>query len=151
MGSDDLKNLNVLNIAEENSVLFMWATFPKLKDAIELGGSWGFVYKTVAFTWIKRNKRSPTFFMGMGYYTRSNAEICLLFTRGKPLHRISKSVLQICDSPVQRHSQKPVEINSRIVSLFGDISRIELFARNKTDGWDVWGNEVESDIDLLTK
>ena len=63
----------------------------------------------------------------------------------------SNSVSSVVIAPRREHSKKPDEIRDRIVTLFGDIPRIELFARQKTDGWDVWGNEVESDIDLLTK
>lgn len=84
----------------------------------------------------------------MGYYTRSNAEICLLATRGAPLLRLSHSVHSIIMSPVQEHSRKPSETRERIVQLFGDLTRIELFARRKVAGWDCWGNEVGSDIDL---
>lgn len=139
---DEMKELPIQNIYEDDSVLFMWATYPNLKEALELGEAWGFEYKTVAFTWIKRNKKSNGFFVGMGYYTRANAEICLLFTRGKVLPRQSKSVRQICSARIRNHSQKPDEIRGRIVALFGDLPRIELFARQSVPGWDTWGNEV---------
>lgn len=84
----------------------------------------------------------------MGFWTRANAEICLLATKGKP-KRISAKVHQVIISPIEEHSKKPNEIRKRIVNLIGDLPRIELFARQKTDGWDVWGNEVNSDIKLL--
>lgn len=83
----------------------------------------------------------------MGGWTRANAEVCLLATRGRP-KRLSASVHSVVDAPVRAHSQKPDEVRTRIVELFGDLPRIELFAREKTQGWDVWGNEVTSDIDL---
>jgi len=86
--------------------------------------------------------------MGLGYWTRANAEICLLATKGTP-RRVSASVRQVIDAPIMRHSQKPDECRNRIVELLGDIPRIELFARDKADGWDVWGNEVNNDIILL--
>ena len=144
---EDMKNLNVKDITDENSILFMWATYPNLKQAFELISAWGFEYKTVAFTWVKQNKKANSFFMGLGYWTRANPEICLLATKGKP-KRISKSVRNLIISKLQEHSKKPDEIKNRIVGLCGDLPRIELFARTKTEGWDVWGNEVKSDIEL---
>ena len=78
----------------------------------------------------------------MGYYTRSNAELCLLATKGKPLKRVSKSVHQIIESRIREHSRKPDEARERIVELFGDLPRIELFAREKFEGWESWGNEI---------
>ena len=90
---------------------------------------------------------SHQWFFGLGNWTRSNAEICLLATRGKP-KRQSARIHQLIISPVQSHSQKPQEVREKIVELLGDLPRIELFAREKTDGWDVWGNEVECDIDM---
>lgn len=142
MKTEDMYSFPINKIANDNSVCFMWATYPKLKESINLLEKWGFKYKTVAFTWIKKNKNNDNYFMGMGYYTRSNAEICLLGIKGKPLKRKSHSVRQIIDSKIQEHSKKPDEIRNRIVELFGDLSRIELFARQTADGWDCWGNEV---------
>ena len=122
---------------------------PKLNECFELIKSWGFEYKTVAFTWVKRNKISPTYFMGMGRWTRANAELCLLATKGKP-KRISASVHSVIDTPIEQHSKKPDEARKRILQLLGDLPRLELFARQKTDGWDVFGNEVEGSIELST-
>lgn len=79
----------------------------------------------------------------MGYYTRANVELCLLATKGKSLQRNSRAVHQVIMSKIREHSRKPDEARDKIVELFGDISRIELFARQKVDGWDCWGNEVE--------
>ena len=79
--------------------------------------------------------------MGMGNWTRSNSELCLLGTKGKP-KRVDASVHSVIDTPIERHSKKPDVVRERIVQLCGDLPRIELFAREKTDGWDVWGNEV---------
>jgi site-specific DNA-methyltransferase (adenine-specific) len=78
----------------------------------------------------------------MGYYTRANNEICLLATRGKPLDRKSRAVQQVVLSPIGEHSEKPAEVRDRIVQLFGDLPRIELFARQHATGWDCWGNEA---------
>ena len=128
-------------IANEDCVLFMWATFPMLREALDVIEAWGFSYKTVAFNWVKQNRNGTGIFMGLGNWTRSNSEICLLATKGKP-KRISGSVRSIVLSPLQQHSRKPAEIRDRIVELMGDLPRIELFAREAAPGWDVWGNEA---------
>jgi len=143
MKSEDLQLLPVGSISEDNSVLFMWVTYPCLPQGLELLKAWGFRYSTVAFTWVKRNKKADTWFFGLGNYTRANAEVCLLGVKGsKSLPRLSHRVPQICDARITEHSQKPSEIRGRIVSLFGDLPRIELFARQRTEGWDCWGNEL---------
>ncbi len=102
--------------------------------------SWGFQYKTVAFNWVKTTKKNKYHFGG-GNWTRSNPEICLLATKGK-IKRQSASVRELCVSELREHSRKPDCIRDRIVELCGDLPRIELFARQKTLGWDAWGNEV---------
>lgn len=143
MTLDDLKQMPVNSItAGDGCALFMWATFPMLREALELIEAWGFEYKTIAFCWVKQNKNSDGIFKGMGYYTRSNAEICLLATRGRVLERKSRSVSSVIISHIERHSKKPAETRDRIVELFGDLPRIELFARETAPGWDCWGNEV---------
>lgn len=144
-----LKALNINEITDSNCILFLWVTMPKLNEVFDLIKEWGFEYKTVAFTWVKRNKKTPTWFWGMGRWTRANAELCLLATKGKP-KRIKAGVHSIIDSPVEVHSKKPDVVRKKIVELVGHLPRIELFAREKTEGWDVWGNEVESDIELTT-
>ena len=101
----------------------------------------------MAFVWLKLNKKSPTWFYGLGYWTRGNAEICLLAKRGKPKRR-SAGVHQFIISPVEEHSKKPDVTRDKIIELAGDLPRVELFARQKTPGWDVWGNEVDSDLSL---
>jgi len=147
MNLQRIKELPVKNIADNNCILFMWATYPLLKEALEVIDSWGFNYKTIAFNWIKKNKSDVGFFFGLGRWTRGNSEPCLLATRGKP-KRFSNAVSQLLFAPLTKHSKKPVEIKDKVIELMGDLPRIELFAREKTDGWDVWGNEVESDIEL---
>ena len=147
MSIDELCALPVKRLAEEDCLLFLWATFPQLPEALQLIKAWGFQFKTVAFVWLKRNKKSPTWFYGLGYWTRGNAEICLLAKRGRPQRR-SASVHQFIISPVEEHSKKPDVTRDKIVELAGDLSRVELFARQKTPGWDVWGNEVTSDLTL---
>ena len=145
MTIEDIKRMGVGaaggGIANEDCVLFMWATFPMLREALDVIEAWGFSYKTVAFNWVKQNRNGTGIFMGLGNWTRSNSEICLLATKGKP-KRISGSVRSIVLSPLQQHSRKPAEIRDRIVELMGDLPRIELFARETAPGWDSWGNEV---------
>lgn len=142
MSKEDICNLPIANICDDNAVLLMWITFPKLNWAFDVIDAWGFEYKTNAFTWIKQYKKCDKLFMGNGYYTRSNAEICLLATKGKPLERLSHKVHSVIISHIEEHSKKPHEARERIVELFGDIPRIELFARQYAAGWDCWGNEV---------
>lgn len=150
MRLEDIKALPVADLAAEDCVLFLWATFPMLKEALEVIDTWGFTYKTVAFTWVKENRKSPGLFWGLGYWTRANAEVCLLATRGSP-KRQSAAVHQVILSPVERHSKKPDEVQERIVTLMGDVPRVELFARQETPGWDVWGNEVECSPGLASR
>lgn len=134
-------------IADKDCCLFMWITMPKLNEVWSVINTWGFNYKTVAFTWIKKNKISDSYFMGMGRWTRANAELCLLATKGKP-KRINAGISSLIISPREEHSKKPNIVRNKIIELVGDLPRIELFARQKIEGWDVWGNEVESDIEL---
>ena len=148
MRIEELCALPVAEIADRDCVLFLWATFPQLPEALRLITAWGFVYKTVAFVWLKQNRKALTWFYGLGFWTRSNAEICLLATKGHP-KRQSAGIHQLVISPVERHSKKPDEVREKIVELMGDVPRIELFARQQTPGWDVWGNEVENSTVLL--
>ena len=99
---------------------------------------------------LKRNRKSPSWFYGMGYWTRSNAEICLLATKGKP-KRQSAGIHQFIISPIEQHSKKPDEAREKILALMGNLPRVELFARQKTPGWDAWGNEIASDIQLAER
>ena len=147
MSKLSIQEFPISEITAKDCVLFLWVTAPCLLEGIELIEKWGFKYKTIGFTWVKKNKKSPSWFWGLGYWTRANAELCLIATKGKP-KRISASVHQVVDTAVEKHSKKPEEVRKRIVDLMGDIPRIELFAREKSNGWDVWGNEVESDIEL---
>lgn len=150
MRLENIKALPVADLAAEDCVLFLWATFPMLKEALEVIDTWGFTYKTVAFTWVKENRKSPGLFWGLGYWTRANAEICLLATRGSP-KRQSAAVHQVILSPIEQHSKKPDAVRERIVALMGDVPRAELFARQETPGWDVWGNEVECSPGLASR
>ncbi len=139
----DIKELPVSQIAADNAVLFLWTTFPCLLEGLEVIKAWGFTYKTNAFTWVKRNKKADSWFMGMGHYTRANAELCLLATRGKGLPRVSHAVHSVIDTHIEAHSKKPDIVRDKIVQLFGDVPRIELFARQKTKSWKCVGNEID--------
>lgn len=150
MSMDELYRLDVESIAGQNATLFLWVTFPMIQAGLKLINAWGFQYKTVAFVWVKQNKSGKGWFFGLGFWTRGNAEICLLATRGKPKRRSAK-VQQLIVSPVKSHSEKPVEARERIEELMGDVPKIELFARDRPYGWDVWGNEVSHDIELSMK
>ena len=145
MKLEEICALPVAEIAAPDSVLFLWATFPMLAEALRVISAWGFKYKTVAFVWLKLNKKSLSWFYGMGFWTRSNAEICLFATKGHP-KRQSKSVHQLIISPVEAHSKKPDITRDKITELMGEFPRVELFARQPTPGWDVWGNEVENTL-----
>ena len=141
MELEEICNLPITDLAADDCLLFMWTTFPMLDSFIDVLRCWGFEYSTVAFVWIKANKNSGGFFTGLGNWTRSNAEICVLGRRGK-VERQDASISQIIYEPVGEHSVKPAITRNKIVQLVGDLPRIELFARQKTDGWDVWGDEI---------
>ena len=145
MNIEDIQALPVGELADSDCVLFLWTTLPFLKDCFSVISAWGFEYKTVAFVWIKLNRKTDSLFWGMGHWTRSNAELCILAVKGHP-KRISAGVHQVVVSHIEEHSKKPNEVRDRIVTLMGDLPRVELFARQRTEGWDVWGNEVDSDI-----
>lgn len=147
MSMDELKAMPVVTLAEDDCVLLMWATWPLLPEALDLIAAWGFKYKSIGFLWVKKNRTDNGYFFGLGRWTRGNSEVCLLATRGKP-ERESSAVSQLCFEPITRHSEKPAVVRDRIVELLGDVPRIELFARETTRGWDVFGNEVESTISL---
>lgn len=148
MKLNDIKKLPVGEIADKDCVLFMWATYPMLKEALGVMEAWGFKYKTIAFQWIKLNKKNRKPFFGLGRWTRGNTECCLLATKGKP-KRISNGVFQIIQQPITKHSEKPQEAKDKIIKLMGELPRLEMFARKKeNDGWNYWGNEIESDIKL---
>ena len=145
MTTDDICELPIRKIATEDSVCFMWATFPNIEQALKVMKHWGYIYKSAAFVWVKKNRKSNSNFWGMGAYTRANAEVCLLgISKKTKATKCVKShaVHQIIEAAVESHSKKPDETRDRITKLLGDLPRIELFARQYADGWDCWGNEV---------
>ena len=146
LSDDELKALPIKEISAENCVLFLWTTDAHLVRATEIMKSWGFDYATIAFVWNKKEKSGKQVCY-YGYWTMKGTEICLLGRRGK-VKPIKHNIRQLIEAERKEHSRKPEIVRDKIVELMGDLPRIELFARQKTEGWDVWGNEVESDIKL---
>lgn len=143
MSIEDIKQLPVKDISADTCLLFMWATFPLMPIWNEVMISWGFEYKTLGFNWIKTYPKSGKICLGVGSYTRSNSEVCLIGIKGKGSslikdHTISNQVI----APRERHSAKPQVFRDLIVQMVGDVPKIELFARQTSPGWDVWGNEI---------
>ncbi len=137
----DLKKIPVHEIAKDDCLLFMWVTNPHLAQGIELGQAWGFEYKTVAFVWDKM-VHNP------GKYTISYCELCLVFKRGRiPEPRGARNIKQLVRVPRGKHSEKPLEVQQGIEKMFPTQDRIELFARHKPDGWDVWGLDVRPEFE----
>ena len=150
MSTESIKQLKVSEIAAENAILFIWTTDYHLEKCMQVIKAWGFEYKTVGFVWAKKTKKgTPVCFMG-AYTMKSGTEICLLATKGKDAHKLVKkhNIKSLIESERMEHSKKPNEVRTRIVELVGNIPRVELFARQKVEGWDAWGNEVESDCVL---
>ena len=144
----NLEELNAMSdkikkIAAADCLLFMWVTFPNLKEGIKTIENWGFKYKTLGFSWIKLNKINKKPCFGIGFYTKSNCEVCLIGIKGKPGNLIKSNKVSSCIISERReHSRKPDEARERIEQLVGQVPKIELFARQEFDGWDCWGNEV---------
>lgn len=147
MSVEKIASLPIQSIVHQDALLFMWVTMSAIPDALRVIDGWGFQFVTNGFTWIKTCSKSNKPAVGLGMWTRHNAEICLLAKRGRPT-RQSFAVRSLVTSPRLRHSQKPAVVRDRIVELCGDIPRLELFARTKTPGWDIWGNELSNDLEL---
>jgi N6-adenosine-specific RNA methylase IME4 len=158
MSVEDIKALPVGQHANKDCVLFLWVTDPMLLQGLEVMKAWGFQYKTVAFTWVKMNKRftlnfpmgnndnildrlASLFFMSLGYWTRANPEMCLMGTMGSP-ERASKGVRQLIISPLREHSRKPDRIRDDIDALI-EGPCLELFSRTTREGWDSVGDETD--------
>lgn len=148
MTIDEISKLPVGDLAAKDAVLFIWICWPTMHRALEVIESWGFTYKTCAFCWIKANGTQVDMFgenfpvqIGTGYWTRSNSEVCLLATRGQP-KRLNADVRQGIIAPRREHSRKPDGVHERIERLVAG-PYLELFARQKRAGWDVWGNQTD--------
>lgn len=151
MSVDEIRRLNIQAIAAPDALLFLWVTAPFVARGVHMHVAewWGFELRTVAFTWIKTTAQKidgtwiamrPAW--GMGHWTRSNAEQCFLGVRGNP-KRADAGVHSVIIAPRGKHSAKPPETRERIVRLAGDVPRIELFARERVEGWDAWGDEIQ--------
>ena len=148
MTIDEIAALPVSSLAADSSVLFLWICWPTMDRALEVISAWGFTYKTCAFSWIKANGSQLDMFsndvpvqIGTGYWTRSNSEVCLLATKGQP-KRINSDVRQAIVAPRREHSRKPDGIHERIERLVAG-PYLELFARQKREGWTTWGNQTD--------
>lgn len=147
MSLEQISRLPVKELTAENSVLFLWVCWPTLPEAIEVIKDWGFRYKTCGFSWMKADVSTLNMFpdpidsyMGLGYWTRANSEVCLLATKGKP-KRLNADVRQGIIAPRREHSRKPDGIHERIERLVAG-PYLELFARQERKGWTTWGNET---------
>jgi len=138
---DWIKRLPVGNISDSDCALFLWSTDAHLGEAIDTMESWGFKYITVAFVWEKLTKTGKTV-ANLGSWTMKNYELCLFGTRGAMLkHKKVNNIYQKVAAERTKHSKKPQQVRKNIELLFGNLPRIELFAREKTEGWDVSVNE----------
>ncbi len=142
MSHNDLLTMDVKSIIENDSVCFMWTTDAHLREALEIIEAWGFKYKTIAFVWVKKHESGSSMYT-LAPWTLKSCEICILGTKGTMgKHKKVNNVKQLVEAVRTKHSKKPIEVRNRIEELFGDLPRIELFAREKADGWDSWGNEI---------
>jgi len=148
MATNDICNLPVQKISHDDCILFIWATFRKLPECLKVIRAWGFEYYGLGFNWVKTNSKSDSVFWGMGYYTRQNPEICLIATKGGKFKPLVRNIHSVVMSQREEHSKKPDVVRENIVKIIGDVTRVELFARQKTNGWDTWGNELENDLDM---
>ncbi len=171
MSLSDMMQMPINQISDKNCVLFMWWVGAQPQEALDLTKAWGFTLKNMqAFTWVKLNKRWLTKLkrefnvgieqlnempeadalhlltsltkMGLGHFTRAGTESCLVATKGR-LPRIDGGVRELIFAPLREHSRKPDEVRNRIERLYGDVSRIELFARTRAPGWSTWGNQTD--------
>ncbi|HDX8332168.1 TPA: DNA methyltransferase [Raoultella ornithinolytica CD1_MRS_4] len=169
-----LKRIPIWDMAADDAVLAMWYTGTHTEEAIELAEAWGFRIRTMkAFTWVKLNQHAERRFnkaleegaltdfndllvmlnsetrMNGGNYTRANTEDLLIATCGIGLERVSASIKQVVYSCLGEHSEKPWEVRRRLELLYGDVERVELFARDTWPGWDRWGNQCESSFEII--
>jgi N6-adenosine-specific RNA methylase IME4 len=136
----ELGRLPVGDLVKPDAVLLLWVLDSMLPEALALGATWGFTYKTVAFTWAKKAKIGDMWAWGLGYWTRRQAEQCLLFTKGRP-KRQSRAVGQLVVEKIREHSRKPDIARDKVTALLPG-PYLELFARTSAPGWSSWGNET---------
>jgi N6-adenosine-specific RNA methylase IME4 len=147
MSTAEIARLPVGSITAPRAALFLWATGPRLPEAIKVMEAWGFHFRGIAYVWVK-TARDGHIINGQGVrptFTKPTSELVLVGStcrRGRPLSLLTEAQGQIVLASRGRHSEKPAVFRDKIVELLGDVSRIELFARERVDGWDAWGNEV---------
>ena len=145
MSLQALKNMPIKNMTKDDAACFMWVTDSHIDEALEVLRSWGFAYKTIAFNWVKTTSKG-NYCKNVAPWTMKSSEICLLGIKGRMTkYKQANNIESLVIAQRTQHSQKPNEVRKRIEDLFGDLPRIELFARQKTDGWDVWGDEILDD------
>lgn len=164
MGTEEICALPVPSLCTESCALFLWSTWPRLPAAMLVIEEWGFTFKTIGFLWVKLNSgraADKRFYLaqelvakgllsfldwlavfGVGFYAKSNTEPCLLATKGPTMRPICNTVSSVVFAPRGRHSAKPPQIRGKIVDLFGELPRVELFAREASDGWAALGLEI---------
>jgi N6-adenosine-specific RNA methylase IME4 len=148
MSTADIKALPVKDISETNAACFMWVTDSHLKEGIETMEAWGFKYKTVAFVWVKKTNIGNTA-CNFAPWTLKSTEICLLGIKGAMSQfKTSNNVRQLIEAERTAHSRKPDEARRRIEALFAGGAKLEMFARQQSQGWDAFGNEVENSITI---
>jgi N6-adenosine-specific RNA methylase IME4 len=139
---EQIMKLPVAQLAADHCTLLLWCTWPHIAIGTHVAviEAWGFKPSTAAFAWVKKNADGEGFHTGMGYWTRSNTEVCFIATKGSPL-RLATDVHQVVFAPVGEHSAKPEEVRRRIERLFAG-PYLELYGRKPVAGWTVWGNEI---------
>lgn len=147
LSDDELMNFPIYNLLEKNSIVFMWATCPRLDSAINLGKSWGLYFRGVPFVWVK-TKADGTPIGAQGVrpsIVKPLTEMVLAFStvkEGRPLKLFNEAIQQTVFAPRQEHSQKPEEVQTRIELMYPETKKIEIFARRERPGWICWGNEI---------
>ena len=135
MNLEEIKKLPVQKISDDDCVLFLWATNPLIREALEVMEAWGFKYITM-ITWHKTNSK------GMGYWFRGYTEHLLFGKKGK-IKSFRSMVHNLQEAKFEKHSKKPDLFRKMIESVTKELNpRIELFARQKIEGWDSWGDEI---------
>ncbi|WP_192900854.1 MT-A70 family methyltransferase [Photorhabdus luminescens] len=150
MSVTDICRLPVWNLAADSCLLALWWVPTMPCEALKVIDAWGFRLMTMkGFTWHKTNSKKGNSALGMGHMTRANSEDCLFAVKGKLPDRLDASICQHVTAPRGQHSEKPPIIRDLLVKLVGEVPRIELFARQQTNGWHTWGDECECSIDIL--
>lgn len=143
----DICRLPVWDLAAENCLLAMWWVPTQPLESLKVMDAWGFRLMTMkGFTWHKTNKHKGNSAIGMGHMTRANSEDCMFAVKGKLPPRLDASICQHVTAPRMGHSAKPPEFRDLLVRLLGDVPRCELFSRDSVDGWDMFGNQCESNL-----